>query len=107
MIHRRVLLRLRAHVASMLLAAAVASPARAQYQLEPAWPGLQFVYPTDIQPAADNTNRMFVLEKRGYVWVFDNDEFGNPYRLAAVYEGGKRVRFHPPVPGWLEPLLPR
>jgi predicted ABC-type ATPase len=41
------------------------------------------------------------------VWVYDNDDLRYPYRLVAVYESGKRVRFHPPVPGWLKPLLPR
>jgi len=42
-----------------------------------------------------------------HVWVFDNDDFAVPYRLIAVYENGKRVRFQPPVSGWLKPLLPR
>jgi predicted ABC-type ATPase len=35
------------------------------------------------------------------VWVFDNDDYDRPYRLVAVYESGKQVRRHPPVPKWL------
>ena len=50
-----------------------ASAARAEYQLEPAYPGLVFIGPTDIQPANDGTNRMFVVEKRGLIWVFESD----------------------------------
>ena len=41
------------------------------------------------------------------VWVFDNDEFSNPYRLVAVYECGKAIRLTRPVPTWLKRLLPR
>lgn len=49
------------------------APARASYQLVPAFPGLVFVGPTDIQRANDGSNRMFVAEKRGLIWVFDAD----------------------------------
>jgi glucose/arabinose dehydrogenase len=48
-------------------------PARAEYQLEPAFPFLTFLSPTDIQAANDGTQRMFVAEKRGIIWVFDAD----------------------------------
>ncbi|HEX6790877.1 MAG TPA: PQQ-dependent sugar dehydrogenase [Candidatus Krumholzibacteria bacterium] len=63
----------RALLVSALLVAADPPFARAQYQLEPAYPGLDFTSPTDIQPANDGTNRMFVVEKRGFIWVFEND----------------------------------
>jgi hypothetical protein len=33
-------------------------------------------------------------------WIFSS------YRQVAVYEPGKKVRLHPPVPKWLKPLLP-
>lgn len=41
------------------------------------------------------------------VWVFDNDELRTPYRLAAVFEGGKAVKLSLPLPKWLRPLLPK
>jgi glucose/arabinose dehydrogenase len=62
------------HGALVALAAALGVvPAHAQYQLEPAFPGLGFVSPTDIQRANDGTDRMFVVEKRGVIWVFPAD----------------------------------
>jgi predicted ABC-type ATPase len=52
------------------------------------------------------TNLQRALTELPSVWVFDNDEYERPHRLVAVYESGKRVRLHPPVPKWLAPLLP-
>jgi len=50
-----------------------ADAARAQYALERAFPSLSFSAPTDIKPANDGTNRMFVLEKGGVIRVFSAD----------------------------------
>ena len=36
-----------------------------------------------------------------YVWIFDNDDLRTPYRLVAVYERGKLVALHRPIPRWL------
>lgn len=44
-------------------------PAHAAYSLRNAFPALTFVSPTDIQPANDGSNRLFVVEKRGIIWV--------------------------------------
>lgn len=41
-----------------------------------------------------------LLEIR-HVWIFDNDDLRAPYRLVAVYEHGKLVALHKPVPRWL------
>jgi predicted ABC-type ATPase len=41
------------------------------------------------------------------VWIFDNDDLRTPFRLAAVFEGGKAVKVNQPVPEWLQPLLPK
>jgi predicted ABC-type ATPase len=41
------------------------------------------------------------------VWIFDNDDLRIPYRLAAVFEGGKLVKVNKPAPRWLRPLLPK
>jgi predicted ABC-type ATPase len=40
------------------------------------------------------------------VWVFDNGELRHPFRLVAVFENGRPVQMHRPVPKWLRPLLP-
>ena len=40
------------------------------------------------------------------VWVYDNSDLGNPYRLVAKTETGKGIELHEPVPKWLRPLLP-
>ena len=50
-----------------------AGAARAQYVLERAFPSLSFPAPTDIKPANDGTNRMFVVQKGGTIQVFDAD----------------------------------
>jgi predicted ABC-type ATPase len=39
------------------------------------------------------------------VWIFDNDDLRTPYRLAAVFEDGRRITLAKPVPKWLKPLL--
>jgi predicted ABC-type ATPase len=39
------------------------------------------------------------------VFVHDNSDLLTPYRLVAARTEGE-LRIHPPVPGWLEPLLP-
>lgn len=41
------------------------------------------------------------------VWVFDNNDLRNPYRLVAILESGRLVKLHRPVPKWLAPLLPK
>ncbi|HET6349079.1 MAG TPA: PQQ-dependent sugar dehydrogenase [Candidatus Krumholzibacteria bacterium] len=60
-------------VLALLGLAGMAVPARAGYQVVPAYPGLTFTFVTDIQRAVDGSNRMFVLEKAGTIRVFDND----------------------------------
>ena len=42
-----------------------------------------------------------------HVWVFDNDDLQNPFRLVAVYERGRPTTLKKPVPKWLRPLLPK
>jgi predicted ABC-type ATPase len=41
------------------------------------------------------------------VWVFDNNDLRNPYRLVAILESGRLVKLQRPVPKWLAPLLPK
>ena len=46
------------------------------------------------------------MREVAHVWVFDNDDLWRPFRLVAVYEGGKVVRVEEPIPGWLRGVLP-
>jgi predicted ABC-type ATPase len=41
------------------------------------------------------------LREIPHVWVFDNDDLRSPYRLTAVYENGKPIQLHEPIPAWL------
>ncbi|MCF6157243.1 MAG: glucose sorbosone dehydrogenase [wastewater metagenome] len=44
-----------------------------QIHIKAAFPNLKFVHPTDLQNPGDGTNRLFVLEKRGIIFVFKNN----------------------------------
>jgi predicted ABC-type ATPase len=37
-------------------------------------------------------------------FLFDNSSFDAPYRAVLVYQGGKLVSRHPPLPPWAEGL---
>jgi predicted ABC-type ATPase len=37
-----------------------------------------------------------------HVWVFDNDQLQTQFRLVAVFENGRLVTLHKPVPKWLK-----
>jgi len=50
-----------------------ATPARAGYSLQDAFPSLTFSQPVDIQHAGDGSNRLFVAQQNGIIWVFAND----------------------------------
>jgi predicted ABC-type ATPase len=40
------------------------------------------------------------------VRVYDNDNLQIPFRQVAVFKQGQAVSLNPPIPVWLEPLLP-
>jgi glucose/arabinose dehydrogenase len=42
--------------------------------IENAFPMLSFTQPVDLQNAADGSNRLFVVERRGVIYVFDNHQ---------------------------------
>jgi glucose/arabinose dehydrogenase len=44
------------------------------YELQEAFPNLRFVRPVDIQNAGDGSDRLFVVEKRGIVRLFANED---------------------------------
>ena len=45
----------------------------AQFQIENAFSNLSFIRPVDLQNAGDGSNRIFVVEQRGVISVFEND----------------------------------
>jgi predicted ABC-type ATPase len=47
------------------------------------------------------TNLRAAVREVGHVWIFDNDDLRYPFRLVAIYENGKPVRLHKPIPRWL------
>jgi hypothetical protein len=49
------------------------TPTYGQVYTEEAFPNLTFKRPVDIQHPADNSNRLFVAEQQGKIWVFENN----------------------------------
>lgn len=75
-----------------------------QQQLERAFPALSFNDPVDLQNAGDGSNRIFVVEQRGVIKVFENDSaVGNSTTFLdieqRVLDGGEQgllgLTFHP------------
>jgi predicted ABC-type ATPase len=40
------------------------------------------------------------------VWAFDNSDLRVPFRLVAVFENGRPLQMHKPIPKWLRPIFP-
>ena len=58
----------------MLVSLAVAvNSVSGEIRLDLAFPNLQFIRPVDLQHSGDSTNRLFVVQQRGVISVFDND----------------------------------
>ena len=51
------------------------SIAASQVVIEEAFPNLVFAEPLDLQYAADGSERLFVVEQQGTIYVFENDAF--------------------------------
>ena len=51
-------------------------------------------------------NLQRALTELANVWVYDNSDLRNPYRLVAKREAGAEIELHEPVPQWLRRLLP-
>lgn len=41
------------------------------------------------------------------VWVFDNGDLRVPFRLVAVFEDGRPLQMHKPIPKWAQPIFPK
>jgi len=61
----------------ILLSTLLCSFIDAQIIVNVAFPGLSFIRPVDLQHAPDGTNRIFVVEQRGVISVFNNDSTVN------------------------------
>jgi glucose/arabinose dehydrogenase len=77
----------------------------AAVRLEPAFPNLTFEQPLDLAWPDDGTNRLFVVEQPGRIWVIENDSATNVRTLflditsrvddAGWEEGLLGLAFHP------------
>jgi len=47
--------------------------ATSQVVIEEAFPNLYFTQPVDLQYAPDGSDRLFVVEQRGTIYVFENN----------------------------------
>ena len=75
------------------------------YQLVNAYPNLSFTRPVDYQYADDSTNRVFVVEQRGVISVFEDDpsvsdkqvflDISGPVDDKSNEEGLLGLAFHP------------
>ena len=75
-----------------------------QVQIDEAFPSLYFTRPIDLQYPPDESNRLFVVEQEGYIYVFENDVFVTDktvfldIRDRIVFEGERGLlgpAFHP------------
>lgn len=81
------------------------TPITQSYTLKPAYPALSFTRPVDYQHAGDNTNRVFVVEQRGVISVFEDNpavkekktflDISGPVDDESNEEGLLGLAFHP------------
>ncbi len=81
------------------------TPIQLKYQLEAAYPSLTFTRPVDYQHPGDGSNRIFVVEQRGVISVFEDDhasstkktflDVSGPVDDAGNEEGLLGLAFHP------------
>ena len=78
--------------------------ATSQVVIEEAFPNLYFTQPVDLQYAPDGSDRLFVVEQRGTIYVFENNSSVTEkimfldIRDKVVYEGERgllSLAFHP------------
>lgn len=76
----------------------------AQLELQNAFPNLAFEKPVDLQSSKDSTNRLFVVEQRGVIKVFENSPSASVSKVfldisSKVVSGGELgllgLAFHP------------
>lgn len=52
------------------------------------------------------SNLKSAIERLPYVLVFDNSDLLRPFRQVATFEQGKLSELSPPVPAWLQAMMP-
>ena len=87
----------------------ITSGTKAQFELEQSFPGLTFTRPLDLQHARDGTNRLFVVQQRGAISVFENSpsvsdakiflDIQSRVRSVGDEEGLLGLAFHPDYEG--------
>ncbi len=79
-------------------------PAENSYKVVKAFPNLTFENPLDLQRPGDGSNRLFVVEQRGVIYIFENDSTTQQKNVFLdirdqVSSGGERgllgLAFHP------------
>ncbi len=65
--------RLFQYVTVSLIILGCSTPGISQFELKEAFPNLSFTRPVDLQHAGDGTDRIFVVEQQGNIYVFPND----------------------------------
>lgn len=88
----------------LFFSAVSCSNSSAQLQIEQSFPLLTFQQPVDIQNAADGSNRLFVVEQKGFIYVIKNSSSTNEKKIFLditdrVSSGGEMgllgLAFHP------------
>ncbi len=89
----------------LALSLSLLMPLWAQYEIEVAFPNLNFSRPIDIQNAGDGSDRLFVAQQSGIIAVFQNDsnatdtthflDISNIVDDSANEEGLLGLAFHP------------
>ena len=90
---------------SLLLGFSFRAISYAQTEIEPAFPFLFFLSPVDLQHSGDGTNRLFVVEQRGMIRVFEKSQYVAEDKIfldirdrvnnAGFEEGLLGLAFHP------------
>jgi glucose/arabinose dehydrogenase len=86
----------------------LASSALAGVEIQPAFPALSFVSLVDLQNAGDGSDRLFAVERRGHIYVFENQpavtvkalflDIETRVNSAGSEEGLLGLAFHPEYP---------
>lgn len=94
--------------ASLAFVLSLWAPLAAAVEIVDAFPNLTFGIPVDIQTARDGSNRLFVVDQPGRIWVFDNHPDATTKKAfldirdrvddSAGEEGLLGLAFHPEYP---------
>ena len=96
---------LTAFTLSIFITASCDSQSSGTFELVKAYPELKFTRPVDYQHAGDSSNKVYVVEQRGVIQVFENDASTSSANVfldiqSRVNDGGNEegllgLAFHP------------